>query len=813
MSKETFTPENKTISEIFNCDRIYRIPDYQRQYSWTNEELDDLWNDLYEAYLGKNECFFLGSIVVVNNNNYDDLIDGQQRITTLMIMMDVLIKDFKNINQKSKEINYVNLTKLKNSFFHNEDLSRLQLQSSGKCHTIFKNNITNRKTYKDLIEPTKKEIKSNDVKYKYLNTAYFFYQKFKDLASIELNKFVNYIFFKTSIIKIVCHNVTFAIKLFQILNNRGLDLTNADLVKAEIFSKYKNHETEEKNAFNQNWNDIVALGNSQGFTMDDFMVIYEYYKLRENPRKQVFESIKEVIKKMKGEEVIEEMVALKDALNEVYTSQNPIIYSLFYIPWKNYVMSALATTYMVNYPHKEELFKVMRRFYYLAFIAGGTINTVKTKSFNLIKNIYEKKDINYIKADLEELIINKKMIKSVYEALQGNVYDEKFLKPLLLSIEYMERESSNTTFYEIDRKLHIDHILPKAYKKNKEWDYIKNRESTDAYLNTLGNMALLSYSKNEECENFGFSTKIRIYQGLDENGQNQDGITTFETTRIIIDDAKKEALARGNKNKYMWTLDNIEKRYKYLKGLIEKLLDIKEEDVSIASDNVAWKYNNETFTTRELIKRTFIDYINLNNFNSFQDIPREFSQVMMNKQKFLKKSLSQKDIDLGLDYEEIEVGNLKFYLRTWSDYDDLKNYLKVLEQFCYIDITSINDNKKKITKNEINMLCDLAMKVNEKKMSYQEALKKLEGLMNLSSAKIYIDVFGKMLEGKLYKRAISAEAANIYIEKIRQSYGIKYSTLALNALKENINYLCNGNKLKRNQQLWRVYQEQSAKNN
>ena len=108
MAVDTFKPINQTISEIFSCDGIYKIPNYQRQYSWTNDQLEALWDDLYEAYQNKtvdNDCYFLGSIVVVNDGKgYFELIDGQQRITTLMILMNVLVKDFPDINKNSEAI-------------------------------------------------------------------------------------------------------------------------------------------------------------------------------------------------------------------------------------------------------------------------------------------------------------------------------------------------------------------------------------------------------------------------------------------------------------------------------------------------------------------------------------------------------------------------------------------------------------------------------------------------------------------------------------------------------------------------------------
>lgn len=155
--EETFKPENQTISKIFNCDEIYRIPNYQRQYSWTDEQLEALWDDLYEGYENQNNrCYFLGSIVVVKTGDYLDIIDGQQRITTLIIMMDVLRKSFPDINKDSDEINFVDLKKIEDSILHGGRRSRLQLQSDPNYDALFNTKIIKRESYEKLTKPTKK---------------------------------------------------------------------------------------------------------------------------------------------------------------------------------------------------------------------------------------------------------------------------------------------------------------------------------------------------------------------------------------------------------------------------------------------------------------------------------------------------------------------------------------------------------------------------------------------------------------------------------------------------------------------------------
>ena len=241
---QTFDPQNQTISKIFSCDAIYKIPNYQRQYSWKNEQLEDLWNDLYESYKNQseeNDCYFLGSIVVVDDGKgYHELIDGQQRITTLMILLNVLYKTFPDLNSQKEGVYVAKHSKIKSYIYYDAEaeVKRLQLQTDPKYDTEFKNIIMNTKSFEQLEEPTKAQMKLDDPKYKYINTARFFYKKLTSLHQEELEDFINYIFFNTNIIKIVCTNETFAIKLFQVLNDRGLDLSSSDIIKSYIIGKY-----------------------------------------------------------------------------------------------------------------------------------------------------------------------------------------------------------------------------------------------------------------------------------------------------------------------------------------------------------------------------------------------------------------------------------------------------------------------------------------------------------------------------------------------------------------------------------------------
>lgn len=695
MAVDTFKPINQTISEIFSCDGIYKIPNYQRQYSWTNDQLEALWDDLYEAYQNKtvdNDCYFLGSIVVVNDGKgYFELIDGQQRITTLMILMNVLVKDFPEINKNSDEIFVADKDKIQNCILFQGRKNRLQLQTDPKYDSIFNDLIINCESFADIDEPTKKELKLDDPQYKYINSAVFFYKKLFELNKTELGEFVNYIFYSTNIIKIECTNQSFAIKLFQVLNDRGLELSPSDIVKSYIIGKYEQGDETGKQIFNNNWKNIEDLSKQYEFKIDDFVVFYEYYKLKSNPKRQVVDELRDIIQRSDVYELVAELHSFSESLKKVYESNNPVILSLRYIPWKFYVMTALTSAYQVNYPEKDKLFKEIRRFFYISLTAGCTLNQIKQTSFKLIESIVNRNSIDEVKEDLNRTIISRRMYAKVYDALDNDVYNEKFLKPLMLSLEYENRESTNNSFYSLDSTLHMDHILPRAYKQKNEWSYIKDEE-VSSEINGLGNMALLQDIKNEEALNCGFENKIRIYKGQDENGNNKSGITSFEFTRTII-----EYYDAGNKT---WDIEQILERKKYLMTKIEKMLNISREDINLKISDESesgktgkskWLYKNVYYDNAKLVRSLIQDYIFDNKITKYGDIPSEIRDFKMHSHELIVEE--NNPIIKDYSYSEVESNGIIVFVRSICKKDNTNAFLDILKKYYDYSLEFVDTNE------------------------------------------------------------------------------------------------------------------------
>ncbi|MBK9293912.1 MAG: DUF262 domain-containing protein [Oligoflexia bacterium] len=137
--EDTFKPESLPIKDLFgNNNSLFQVPDYQRPYSWIDEQVEALWDDIFNAYTNNSansqadQNYFLGSIIVVpGEGGYQDVVDGQQRLTTLMILFCVVRDLFPNINSKSdaNDPNIIRGKRLKRFIFDDEERGRLKFHT------------------------------------------------------------------------------------------------------------------------------------------------------------------------------------------------------------------------------------------------------------------------------------------------------------------------------------------------------------------------------------------------------------------------------------------------------------------------------------------------------------------------------------------------------------------------------------------------------------------------------------------------------------------------------------------------------------
>lgn len=577
--EESFKPNSLTINKLLtDSDALYQIPVYQRPYKWGDDEIDKLWDDILESYQNNEPNYFLGSIITAASSNggkYLDVVDGQQRLTTLIILMATIRDLYPRINevQCEEDPSAIGLEQLKNAIMVSDKFGRLRLATHSNHSSDFEKYIIKGNTL-ELKKPFKKDIKKDEApEYKFINTSVEFRLRLEQLGEKECGLLLNYIFNQIKIIRIDCSNVGFAIKLFQVLNARGLDLTNSDLIKSYLIGKLHSiYDLEvialKEKQFLQDWISCEEIALDVEESMNELFVMYEYFLLAANPKKSLYDELESQFENEDPLDVISDFRAFISSYHDkVYSSATPLEYSFYYLRWSIYWKTIVTTALHSGYPDIKELKMTVRRYFYLFWIAGFTLSRIKQTSFNLIKWLKEKKLINEIKQELEKSITENKIQERVERALESNIYQEAWCKPLLALIEY--NQTDKPEYINLgDRGLHVEHILPQSYKEVYGWKHIieDSRDGADL-VHTLGNLTLLSGKKNIEASNDSYENKISIYQGKGKHGTSDDKITSFRMTQNIFDDYNQ-------KKTLIWGFDSIAVRKNFFLKEIEQILQI-----------------------------------------------------------------------------------------------------------------------------------------------------------------------------------------------------------------------------------------------
>jgi len=142
------------------------------------------------------------------------------------------------------------------------------------------------------------------------------------------------------------------------------------------------------------------------------------------------------------------------------------------------------------------------------------------------------------------------------ESLEGEVYGHSWLKPILALVEYEQTDDSKIVFIDLDRNIHVDHILPQEWQKIPDWRKLWPKAKAEQWLDRLGNLTLLLGRKNVKASNKPFDEKKSIYRG-----KGLDGTTAFLTTQRVI-------------NKRTWKEKQVTERQDWLMGQIGSVLGL-----------------------------------------------------------------------------------------------------------------------------------------------------------------------------------------------------------------------------------------------
>ena len=476
----------------------------------------------------------------------------------------------------------IDLNIIKSSIKYNDRFERIRLKTHSNHESDFQEKIL--KEGKSILNkrPYKKELKIEEAPvYKFMNTSAFFTEKLRDLGEEKAGQFINYLFNNVKIIRIDCQSVNFAIKLFQVLNDRGLDLSNSDLIKSfligKIHKKYEGDEQEKKrneDQFMDDWKFCEQIAIDTEENMNNLFVIYEYFLLGKNPERSLYDELVKVFEKTDPNSVIADFKKFITKYKEdVYQREDSLMYSFWYIKWSMYWRTIVLTALHTDYKEYEDFLKVFRRYYYLNWIAGNTLTKIKQTSFNIIKWLKDNQPLPFIRRELENSLreLSNNSYERAIDNLNGDIYYEPWCKPLLFMIEYQQQD--NPKFLGIwDKNIHVEHIIPQAYSKNKDWRNCEEIETIDEWINSGGNLTLLSGSKNISASNDGFLKKMVAYDSRGYYKANDDKVTSFIITQNIVNDFKAKKYSEE------WNIDAINDRWVWFCKELESILDIDLSD-------------------------------------------------------------------------------------------------------------------------------------------------------------------------------------------------------------------------------------------
>jgi len=201
----------------------YIIPDYQRPYSWEDKEAIQLYEDIEEAIEVNTKEYFIGSIILIKKDDIYEVVDGQQRITTISLMLSAIIKSLKDEEAKGH---------IKKLLMPYNPVTK----ESGECRLKVRDSDV--KFYRSVIN-WEENIKTDlsDAQERMRENRNIFYERFKELSEDKILRFEQYLENNVCLVWVYTETFPSAYRLFNVLNARGRPLSNSDLIKNHILSK------------------------------------------------------------------------------------------------------------------------------------------------------------------------------------------------------------------------------------------------------------------------------------------------------------------------------------------------------------------------------------------------------------------------------------------------------------------------------------------------------------------------------------------------------------------------------------------------
>jgi uncharacterized protein with ParB-like and HNH nuclease domain len=497
------------IMQLLDREYFFRVPEYQRPFSWEQEHFQALIQDLLDAK--KDQDYFLGTIVVhkKEDENISDIVDGQQRLTTLMILF-ACLRDL-IVDTHYKKRLHEKIIEQENRVDGIPEKVRIEV----KDREIFNELIVS----EDGTSIPKKKSELPEPQWRYVEGIEVFKSKLSNLSQNELKKFVEFI--SQNCVVIILSTTTFddAFKLFTIVNDRGKQLRRMDVLKANNIAPNIIQSDRIRNSLAQKWEEWERTLDED--TFESVLYLLRFIILEEKPYNDLlYEYEKKIFDKqklIKGEPFFDTVFNYCAIYNEIfedftYFDEHPNknrINSLLFI-MKNGLRSNEWKACLMQYvkKFKDENIEKFLNLLELKYLEGwltGLYKDVRTIAFGKVMETINKANNSLEVVNSDSLVSDIDKMKS---ELEGNIYGKSYAKYILLRLELLTSE--HCVEHKFNAKS-IEHVLPQTIDDESKWSNWYNEETHKKWVNKISNLVLLSKSKNSAAKNYDFEKKKNTY--------------------------------------------------------------------------------------------------------------------------------------------------------------------------------------------------------------------------------------------------------------------------------------------------------------
>ncbi len=533
---------NKTYRQLMGNGLRYEIPKFQRDYTWDTEQWDDLWQDIKALMSNEDEEHYMGYLVLQTSNNKEfQIIDGQQRLTTMSILILSTLKCLNDLVDSNidPESNQLRKNNLLNSYIGYIDpvtlISNNKLKLNRNSNDYYKQHLV---LLKDL------PLRNTNTSEKHMRECFnWYYDRIKKeyKTGEELAGFVDNIVDKLFFTVIEVTDQLNAFKVFETLNARGVQLSSSDLLKNHLFSvvdETQPHISEIEELENI-WSKIVGKLGEQKF--EDYLRYYWNSISKSVGKKNLFKTIKSSIKTKQEvfglirnlndtadiflaiqnpeDDLWRDKPEIQKALRELKLFQIRQTYSLFMSGYRNLTSEGFS-----------KLTKTCSIISLRYNIIGGLNPNAQEDVYNAVALKIESQK-KFSASDFQSIYVQDNSFENDFSTkeFKNTTRNHKIVKYLLAKIEIYEYNSE----IDVDSDLFtIEHILPE--NADEEWGEFSFDEINRSRFR-IGNLTLLEKKLNREAAQKSFAEKCKLFE------KSQSKLTNSIPTKFSTWDEAKIA--------------------------------------------------------------------------------------------------------------------------------------------------------------------------------------------------------------------------------------------------------------------------------